>query len=347
VTGLAPVPSVAVVAIGRNEGPRLQTCLKSVLGVARGVVYVDSGSTDGSVDFARSLGAEVVELDPRMPFAPGRARNVGFSRLQELWPDVSYVQFVDGDCEIAPGWLPKAAAFLDENLDVAVVAGRRRERHPERSVYNLLCAIEWNLHPVGEAAACGGDALMRTDAFAASGGFRPDLMSGEEPDLCQRLRAGGWRVWFLDEVLTLHDAAMTRFGQWWKRSKRSGYGTMQRAWLCRSVPGVAEIREVAGTWLWAAFVPGAIVFLAVSGSAWALWLPLVYPLQVGRLALMADPRGASSWRDRCWYATFIVLAKFPKLLGQLECLTVRWLRRHPQLIEYKTVDRDSATPRHG
>src|SRR5262249_32042624 len=148
-----PALNVGVVAIGRNEGQRLKRCLISVVGIARYVVYVDSGSTDGSVELARSLGADVVELDPRIPFAPGRARNEGFRRLRELCPDVRYVQFVDGDCEVVSGWLAKAAAFAAEHADIAVVAGRRRELYPERSVYNLMCAIEWELHPVGEAWA--------------------------------------------------------------------------------------------------------------------------------------------------------------------------------------------------
>ncbi|MFP3526346.1 hypothetical protein SB912_28065, partial [Pantoea sp. SIMBA_072] len=90
--------------------------------------------------------------------------------------------------------LATAQAFLDHHPEVAVVCGRRRERFPERSVYNLLCDLEWDT-PIGEAKACGGDALMRADAFAGAGGFRADLIAGEEPELCVRLRGNGWKVW--------------------------------------------------------------------------------------------------------------------------------------------------------
>ena len=59
---------LGVVAIGRNEGERLRRCLNSVVGRGHTVVYVDSGSTDGSTELARELGADVVELDLSLPF---------------------------------------------------------------------------------------------------------------------------------------------------------------------------------------------------------------------------------------------------------------------------------------
>src|SRR5690606_22852912 len=106
-------------------GERLVRCLASLTGAAGRVVYVDSGSTDGSVEAARRAGAEVVTLDLSVPFTAARARNAGLARLSEGgMPPL--VQFVDGDCELQPGWIPAARAFLDGHPDVAVVCGRRR-----------------------------------------------------------------------------------------------------------------------------------------------------------------------------------------------------------------------------
>ena len=65
--------SIGVVAIGRNEGDRLRVCLTSALRDSNHVVYVDSGSTDGSVAMVRELGATVVELDLSIPFTAARA----------------------------------------------------------------------------------------------------------------------------------------------------------------------------------------------------------------------------------------------------------------------------------
>src|SRR4249919_2565668 len=94
---------VGVVAIGRNEGERLRKCLESVNRTAEWVVYVDSGSTDGSAAMARDMG---------VPFTAGRARNEGFRRLREVAPSLAYVQFVDGDCELIEYWLEKAVVYL-------------------------------------------------------------------------------------------------------------------------------------------------------------------------------------------------------------------------------------------
>src|SRR5690349_8029988 len=155
---------VGLVAIGRNEGERLKRCLRSARPQVKELVYVDSGSSDDSVAFARSLGVHVVELDTSIPFTAARARNEGARRLREVMPDVQFVQFVDGDCELDAAWIARALAEFSERPRAAVVCGRRRERFPEASVYNRLCDIEWAT-PVGQAAACGGDFLARLDAF--------------------------------------------------------------------------------------------------------------------------------------------------------------------------------------
>ncbi|RYI23340.1 MAG: glycosyltransferase, partial [Acetobacteraceae bacterium] len=212
---------VGAVIIGRNEGARLIACLASFPIWVRPLVYVDSGSTDGSAEAARAAGADVVALDMALPFTAARARNEGFARLRELGtPEL--VQFVDGDCKVQQGWVEAAVEFLDARPKVGVVCGRRREIRPELSVFNRLCDGEWDT-PVGEAKACGGDALMRVKAVAEVGGYDAGLIAGEEPELCVRLRRAGWTVWRIDREMTLHDAAMTRMSQWWKRTRRGGH----------------------------------------------------------------------------------------------------------------------------
>ncbi|BBH45959.1 hypothetical protein KU43P_24360 [Pseudomonas sp. KU43P] len=243
---------IGVVVIGRNEGMRLERCLASLAKGADQVVYVDSGSTDGSVQRARSHGVEVLALDMSIPFTAARARNEGFACLLQLCPNLRHVQFVDGDCEVVAGWLASAQAFLDGHPEVAVVCGRRRERFPERSIYNHLCDLEWDT-PVGEAKACGGDALMRVEAFRDVSGYRPGLIAGEEPELCVRLRARGWKIWRLDAEMTLHDAAMTRFSQWWRRCIRGGYAFAEGAYLHGYPPsGIGSANRCApGSGAWA------------------------------------------------------------------------------------------------
>lgn len=321
---------IGVVVIGRNEGARLERCLASLASAVEQVVYVDSGSTDGSVQMAQARGVEVLALDMARPFTAARARNEGFARLQQLLPTLRYVQFVDGDCEVVAGWLPAACAFLDQHAEVAVVCGRRRERFPKRSIYNHLCDLEWDT-PVGQAKACGGDALMRAQAFAAVGGYRPDLIAGEEPELCVRLRERGWTIWRLDAEMTLHDAAMTRFSQWWRRSMRGGYAFAEGAFLHGAAPERHWLRESRRAWVWGLGVPLATL-LACALFGWGgLSLLLVYPLQVARLMR----RGRGSLQQNGLQAGFLVLGKFPEMCGQVKFLLKRFGVGKSVLIEYK------------
>jgi GT2 family glycosyltransferase len=322
--------AIGVVVIGRNEGERLERCLTSLLGTAEQIVYVDSGSTDGSVSMAQRLGVVVVALDMTQPFTAARARNAGFQRLQQLLPEMAYVQFVDGDCEVVAGWLAKAQAFLQEQPSVAVVCGRRRERFPQHSIYNLLCDLEWDT-PIGEAQACGGDALMRAEAFAAVSGFRPDLIAGEEPELCVRLRAAGWKVWRLAEEMTWHDAAMTRFSQWWQRTQRGGHAFAEGAFLHGAPPERHWLQESRRAWLWGFGFPVVTVVASYLLGWLGLLLLLVYPLQVARLAR----RGKRSARENWLQAGLLVLGKFPEMLGQVKFLLSRLGARKASLIEYK------------
>ena len=262
---------VGGVAIGRNEGPRLKSCLESMAGRVHTLVYVDSGSSDGSRELARELGAELVDLDLSVPFTAARARNAGFARLKEAAPSIHYVQFVDGDCEVVDAWLDRGRQRLEERKELAAVCGRRRERHPEASMYNRLCDLEWDT-PIGDALACGGDAMMRASAFTEVGGFDPTLIAGEEPELCVRLRDHGWRIERIDAEMTLHDAAMLRFDQWWKRNVRAGHAFAEGSTLHGKRTG-HWVKETRRIWLWGALVPVVALGAAVPTLGLSLGLP--------------------------------------------------------------------------
>jgi GT2 family glycosyltransferase len=317
------------VAIGRNEGARLSRCLKS-LSTAAAVVYVDSGSTDGSAQLALDHGADVIELDMTIPFTAARARNAGFRRLQEMASDLSYVQFVDGDSELIGNWPEQGLSFLEMHTDVGAICGRLHERHPERSIYNWLCEREWE-GPVGEMRACGGIALMRVKAFEAVGGFRDDLIAGEEPELCVRLRAKGWRIWRLESDMALHDAAITRFTQWWRRNTRSGYSFAQGAYLHGASPERHYARESLRTCFWGLFLPTACVLAGIKFELWGWAVLLIYPLHAAQKVF----RDSGPLSHRALLALFYMLGHFPESWGQIKFLRDRLLRRQGRLIEYK------------
>ena len=301
-----------IVVIGRNEGARLLACLASAKSEAKNIVYVNSGSTDGSSSAALGFGAFVVELDSARPFTAARARNEGFRALKAMMPDVSFVQFLDGDCTLAKNWLRTGHAFLQQRDDVAVVCGRLRERNPSASLYNELCDLEWNT-PVGEASASGGNTLIRVAAFEAIAGFNPSLIAGEEPELCLRLREKGWKIWRIAAEMGLHDAAMTRFGQWWLRSVRWGYALAEISQLHRKSPSRIWKREIATTLFWGFFLPIAICVGAVFHPVVLTGL-LVYLLKLCRVAFRRGATSVQSWI----VAVFGTLANFPACQGMLK-----------------------------
>lgn len=319
-------PVIDAVAIGRNEGARLIACLDSLSAAGfRQIVYVDSGSTDDSIAEAEARGVTVVRLDVSTPFTAARARSAGVAALAagEAAPD--YIQFIDGDCILDPGWLPVATAFLQENPTAGVVCGRRREIAPKASVYNRLIDREWNTPP-GRTRSCGGDALMRAVAFAEVGGFRSEMIAGEEPELCVRLRRAGWSIWRLDTEMTRHDAAIHRFGQWWRRTRRAGHAYAQGAALHGARPERHNVPQTRRALIWGLGLPLVTVLGAVLVHP-VIWLLLwAWPLQIWRL-----------WRrdGDLAHAVFLTLGKIPEALGVLEYATKRMAGRDGRLIEYK------------
>lgn len=320
--------SIAAVAIGRNEGERLRRCLTSLVEQAERVVYVDSGSTDDSVQMARGMGVQVVELDTSVPFTAARARNAGFEALKPDLPD--YVQFVDGDCGVQAGWLAIAAAELDARPELGIVTGWRREIHPERSVYNAIADFEWH-RPAGEIAACGGDMMVRAAEFDALGGFNPVVIAAEDDEFCARMRKSGKTLWRLPQQMTMHDANMTRFSEWWRRAVRSGHGFAQVGAL-HPEHFVAERKRV---WVFGAILP-AITLAGLAAGFWPVLLiaAAAYGLSYFRTVSGLQREGLTRAEAKR-LSVLLSLSKIPNFWGMLTYYKRRMTGAEMRLIEYK------------
>jgi GT2 family glycosyltransferase len=325
--------NVAIVVIGRNEGERLKSCLRTAMGGARMVVYVDSGSADGSADYARSAGCCVVELDAALPFTAARARNAGFACVMKQDPNAAFVQFVDGDCDLVEGWLERGASALDARPDVGIVCGHVREIHPEASVYNKLCDLEWEQTP-GEIRTSGGRFMIRREVFSAAGGFRADVIAAEDDEFCVRVRGLGAKILMVDAEMARHDVAMTRFSEWWRRSRRTGYGYAQVAALHGKGEERYFVRDCRRVWFWGLVLPVISLGPAAFTHGWSLLLLGAYGLLFARIYFRGRKRGWAAGVALS-YAFFTVLAKFPALLGMLAYYWRRGLGAAPTIIEYK------------
>jgi glycosyltransferase involved in cell wall biosynthesis len=327
---------VAVVAIGRNEGERLEGCLASLAGLGALVVYVDSGSSDDSVAVARRAGVHVHELDLSKPFSAARARNEGFEQVRRISPDVHFVQFIDGDCTLASSWMPAAVATMDARANVAVVVGHLAERHPEASIYNRLCALEWSSSAgdLQNFGALGGIMLVRASVFASLNGFRTEVIAGEDSEFGVRCGLAGHAVTKIDAQMAVHDADMHTFPQWWTRAVRSGHAIGQRAQLNGASALQDCRRDRISVLAWGVALPAVAVLLAPFTAGVSLLAAAgLYAFLAFRVFRARRGRGDSA-ADAWLYARHIAMGKLAQGIGLVR-YQISAIRGNFRIIEYK------------
>ena len=332
---LAADPALAIVIIGRNEGERLRKSITSSLRSSHAAVYVDSGSTDGSVELAKSLGVEVVELDSSTPFTAARGRNTGFNYLNEKNFTFQFVQFVDGDDEMDKAWFRAGLDTLMENHDVGIVAGRKKECFPDKSVYNTLFDMEWDT-AIGEVDEVSGTFMARADLFEQLGGFNETLIAGEDPELCFRVRQAGWKILRLADFMAWHDANMMQFAEWWRRAVRTGHAYAEGAVLHGKSTQRHNLKQTRSNWAWGLILPIIVVVLAVPTTGLSLLLLPSYLVLFYRVYKWRKSLGNSD-RHAILYAGFTVLGKVPCAWGQILYWKNRWQGKVSTLIEYKAI----------
>ena len=328
---------VSVVVIGRNEGLRLTRCLDSIREIRMPdgtieLIYVDSASTDNSVEQAKSFGAQVIIVDPRRPCA-AIGRNAGWRAARG-----SIVLFLDGDTVLAPDFVPCGLRELDADPRIGVVFGYRRELYPDISIYNRVLDLDWIVRP-GEAEFCGGDALIRREVLEAVGGYNERLIAGEEPELCSRIRATGHKILCLDRKMVSHDLAITHFSQYWRRAVRTGHAYAEVSGKAKpdQLPDwhrQTRLNRLKGAFMLALLVGCTIMTICIRST-----MPVL-----GALAIVAGLSLRTATRTR-WkradYPTRLLhgvhshLVHIPTLLGQIQYLKNRMTGRMAHLMEYK------------
>lgn len=330
---------LGIVIIGRNEGERFCACLAS-LPAGISAVYVDSGSTDDSVENAQKAGVDVVHLPAGSGFTAARARNMGWRALLAKFPDLEFIQFMDGDCSLDPDWLGHAVAEISGDRELAIVFGRRRERYPDRSIYNAQCDREWDV-PLGDVRACGGDALIRVAALLQVKGYNDLLIAGEEPDMCLRMRKHNWKIRRILPEMTMHDAAIHSFGAWWKRAKRAGHAYAEHVYIHRGSADPDWIRALASIMFWGVLLPGLFIlglglglFLHPYWAFLSLAVGSVFTLQFFRLTRQGKVQGLTPQTARL-EATLLLVGKLAQSTGTHLFLMKSITKSRSTIMEYK------------
>jgi glycosyltransferase involved in cell wall biosynthesis len=327
---------LSVVVIGRNEGERLRTCLRSVArmrhtGFEVETIYVDSGSSDGSLDVAVAEGAWTIALEPERPSA-ALGRNAGWRAARG-----EMILFLDGDTILNPEFCEAALVEFQDHA-VAVVWGHRREIHPERSLYVRVLDLDWIYAP-GPTLYCGGDALMRRDVLERVGGFDETLIAGEEPELCRRIAATGFTILHVDRPMTGHDLAMTRFSQYWRRNTRAGYAFAEVSDRLRARGESFWENEAKRNARNALVLCGLGVFAVVGSlgfrSVWPAGLVLVFFVAISLRSALKNRWKTNDTLALVLFGMHSHLQQIPIFWGQRKYARNRRRGRREALLEYK------------
>lgn len=307
--------ALSVVVIGKNQGHYLKACFDSIkhmhLDGPIEVIYINTHGCDNSLAIASGAGVATIDIDPPHPCA-AVARNVGWKIAQ--YP---FVFFLDADTTVDPFFVRKASGLFTDKT-VAAVCGHRREQFPERSIYQRVFDLDW-IYPTGEVEFFGGDAIVRKDVLLQAGGYEVSLAVGEEPELCLRIRASGYKIIRLNVPMTKHDLNILTFSQYWRRCQRTGY----------AYADVSHCFSCYGRQLWAKesshnLLKGGgmilLMLLLVAVLPWSVF-PFLIAVFVGilmviRTAIAAGSK-SSSWKTRLLYGLHSHFQHIPMLCGQL------------------------------
>jgi glycosyltransferase involved in cell wall biosynthesis len=329
-------PKLSVVIIGRNEGERLERCIRSVQAMTEPpdemeIIYVDSDSTDDSPARAQALGVKVLTVHPERP-AAAIGRNAGWRAAT-----APLILFLDGDTILNPDFVKTALPRFDDPK-VAAVCGHRRENDPPTSMYQRVLDLDW-IMPSGKVSFCGGDVLMRRHMIEEVGGYDSNLIAGEDPEVCQRIRARGYLIDRLDMLMTWHDLGIHRWSQYWRRAIRTGHAYAEVSTRLRDTATPLWQHESRHNWLHASALVGlfglGLVMTLLFMSPWPLLASvLLFVLLSVRSAIKARWKSSSAL-TLFLYGLHSQFQHLPIAIGQFSYHYHRWRGQRRRLIEYK------------
>lgn len=329
---------LSVVIVGRNEGERLIRCIRSVQAInfpkeAMEIIYVDSGSTDNSPARAKALGVRVLTIQPERP-VPTFGRNAGWRAAQ-----APFILFLDGDTILQPDFVKAALSYFTD-AKIAAVWGHRRELYPNVSWYHRVLDLEW-IYAAGASEFFGGDTLVRRHVLEEVEGYNTTQITtgGEEPEMCQRVRSRGYTILHIDCPMTLHDLAITRWSQYWRRSIRTGYSFAEVAVLFHHTDLPLWREESRNNLLrfsaLTSFIAGGIIAALALKTGWPL---LLVVLITCFMCLHTSWR--TRWKSNDLYTLLLygIHSQFqhiPIALGQLLYYYHHWRKQRSNVIAYK------------
>lgn len=311
-------PEISVIAIGKNEEGMIGRCLRSILASEYPpdkleVIYVDSGSSDRTVEVASGYPVRVLQMDPE-DANPASARNEGLKQASG-----EFLQFVDGDMILHPRWLTQALKYFGDQR-IACVVGEVRELEPHKSIYNRWLDLSWKARESGFVSSPWGGGLFRRRLLLEIGGYDSALTTAEEIELGYRLRRRGYRILSIPLPMTYHNAEVRSFKEFWHRCLRDGYGEIEVLRRCQGLREKMSRRYTLLSDLQIGLFFSSILAVSAMGFYWGTGVVLLAALfLIIRKALLFN----GSFKEGLLYSTFLYLSKIPMFLGQIKGLYPR------------------------
>lgn len=222
---------VSWVIIGKNADWSIGRLLQSIIAhvpqqLSSEIIYVDSASTDRTIEVVRAYPATVVQLSSKYPLCASAGRFIG-----SQYATGKYIAFIDSDMELAGGWLDAAVKLLEGEPGIGVVSGVILEA--DRTAHSgAVIQPPDDGGCITDIRYAGNAAIFRREALDAAGDWNPYLISDEEPELCLRIRHLGYRVVQLPCQVSWHYTyPVYRISTLLSRRKRRlflGYGQVVR-----------------------------------------------------------------------------------------------------------------------
>ncbi len=203
---------LGIVVPMRNEARHIQRTLRSALhsaaaaGMSCELIVIDNGSTDAGCALAQALGARVI---PAPGLAVGALRNLGAAQVR-----ADYLAFLDADIEVPENWISRCLDSLQNGFDVIALDCDTPKQAPWYAQAWQKRSMSQTGRPRERDWLATANLFMRRTTFVRSGGFHPELSSGEDKDFGLRLHAAGMRQFCLAQSPALHWGYETSWREW-------------------------------------------------------------------------------------------------------------------------------------
>lgn len=217
---------ISVVIATLNEKENLPVCLKSLkLQTLKNfeVVVVDNFSTDGTLEIAKSFGIGVFSLGPER----SEQRNFGAQEARG-----EFLLFIDADMELEADVVSSCLEKASEGFDAVVI--------PEISLgqgfWSDCRSLEKRLYFVDPSIEA--PRFFKKSIFEKVGGYSPDLVSGEDWDLREKIKSLSAKIGRIDSLIYHHEGHLTL-----KRAfkKKFYYAKHARNYLRRNRPSLVTL----------------------------------------------------------------------------------------------------------